>query len=160
MRFRFTLQRENIVLLKRLLHTVSKFWGAQRVFFYCDTSGVRLYPENISVMSPTYCEIFFASPARTEFPKAEQNAGAAATADVSSAYRQFFETYVVMSEKPNSRIIFSPQSFAEFLKTVTVLSNYVESSCLFKLTQEVVNNYVKVLARSCYPPDRNIWCWS
>ena len=142
MKFKFTLQRESLELLNRLLRAIHKFWATQRIFFYCDTSGIRLYPESISELSPTYCEIFFASPSNTVIPKLEQ---ANAAGDVGSSYRQFFETFLIASEKPESRIIFSPENFAELAKTIALMAALkVESSAIFKLTQEVIGNYIKV----------------
>jgi len=135
MKFKFTLQKESLDLLNKLLRSVSKFWANQRLFVYCDITGITLYPESITEASLTYCEITFLSPERTILPKV----------DGGVECKQFFESYLISSEKPNSRILFAPTSFTDFAKAISLLSSLkLESAATFKLSQEVVNNYITV----------------
>lgn len=138
MKFKFTLQRESLDLLNRLLKSVGKFWADQKIVMYCDVSGISVYPEAVTEASPTYCEVTFLAPAKTILPKAEGLIEC----------KQFFGTYLIESEKANSRVVFTLNNFSEFAKAIALLSSLkLESATTFRLTQEMVNNCITVRFR-------------
>lgn len=135
MKFKFTLLKESLDILNKLLRSVYKFWANQRIFIHCDTSGITLYPESITEASLTYCELTLKSPAKTFLPKTEGTVEC----------KQFFDSYFIMSEKINSKILFAPVSFTEFARAIALLSSLkLDTPATFKLSQEVINNYITV----------------
>ena len=145
MKFKFILQRESLDLLNRIFKVIAKFWNNQRIFIYCDINGIVMYPETITETSLTYCQLTFQSPAKTFLPKS----------DTGIEYIQFFQTYIINSEKPNSRILFAPMDFTELVKAVQLMASLrLESPAVFKLSQEIINNYIAVCLMFI---NRNIW---
>jgi hypothetical protein len=142
MRFKFTVARESLEMLSRLLRIAGKFWEGQRVCFLCNLSGVLLYPEYVSSLCPTYCQLFLPSPTNATLPTAATTEGAGG--DVRFA-RPFFESYVISSEKAQSKIVFSGKAADEFTQVVQVMASlHVESVAVFKLMQESVQNFIRV----------------